>query len=515
MDRPACQPHAIDVMNCGFRRNSAGMRGVYHCAGLRDPERSGNNRMTPASIDPPVRRLEDLPSPKGLPWLGNALQLEPSRLHLILEGWGAQLGEVYTFGLGPKRVFVSSDPQHLQTALRERPERYRRYAPIEKVIAEMGFNGVFSVEGDAWRPQRRLIMQALASTNFRAFFPTIQGITERLRCRWQRAADTGATVQMTEDLVRYTVDVTTALSFGEDPNTIDQAGDLIQDHLARIFPMINSRINAPLPWWRVMKLPKDRRFERSLLAVSRHIDGLIVRARQRMHDMPADTPRNLLEAMLKSAGEPGSGITDPMIAANVMTLLLAGEDTTAHTLAWTLSFLCSDPPMQARLQAAAADTLATARVCERFEDLSRLDLFEATAHEATRLKPIVPLFYLEPVVDVVLGNVAIPKGTPLFFMLRPAMRDERYFGRPDDFLPERWASGHAAIQPHDTRAYAQFGAGPRVCPGRHLAGMELRMVLSMLARNFQVEATEDTASAKEVLNFAMMPSAMPVRLRAL
>jgi cytochrome P450 len=471
--------------------------------------------MMQVSVETQVRRLEDLPSPKGLPLLGNALQLDPSRLHLILENWCAQIGDTYTFGLSPKRIFVSSNPEHLQTALRERPERYRRYSPIEQIISEMGFNGVFSVEGDAWRPQRRLIMHALASTNFRSFFPTMQGITERLRCRWQRAAEAGDTVQMTEDLVRYTVDVTTALSFGEDPNTIDQPGDLIQDHLARIFPMINSRINAPLPLWRFIKLPKDRRFEHSLLAVSQHIDGLISRARQRMHDKPADTPRNLLEAMLKAAREPGSGISDPMIAANVMTLLLAGEDTTAHTLAWTLSFLCSEAPLQARLQAAAKDALGAAQVCAKFEDLSKLDLFEATAHEATRLKPIVPVIYLETLVDVVLGDVAIPKSTPLFFVLRPAMLDERHFGRPGEFLPERWSTGHDAVLPHDTRAYAQFGAGPRVCPGRHLAGVELRLVLSMLARNFSVEPTADTASAKELLNFTMMPSAMPVRLQPL
>jgi cytochrome P450 len=471
--------------------------------------------MNQVTVEPKVRLLSDLPSPKGWPLLGNALQLDPSRLHLILENWCEQLGESYTFGLGPKRIFVSSNPEHLQTALRERPERYRRYSPIEEIISEMGFNGVFSVEGDAWRPQRRLIMHALASTNFRAFFPAMQGITERLRRRWQRAADAGATVQMTEDLVRYTVDVTTALSFGEDPNTIDEPGDLIQDHLARIFPMLNSRINAPFPLWRFIKLPKDRHFERSLLAVSQHIDGLIARARQRMHSRPADMPHNLLEAMLKAAGEPGSGITDPMIAANVMTLLLAGEDTTAHTLAWTVSFLCADRPLQARLQAVAADALGTARVCAKFEDLSKLDLFEATAHEATRLKPIVPVIYLETLADVVLGDVAIPKSTPLFFVLRPAMLEERHFGRPREFLPERWSTGHDTVQPHDTRAYTQFGAGPRVCPGRHLAGVELRLVLSMLARNFTVEPTTDTDSAKEVLNFTMMPSAMPVRLNPL
>ena len=462
-----------------------------------------------------VRSLASLPAPRGLPLLGNALALDPKRMHLTLEGWCREFGSAYTIGLGPKKVFVCADPELLQTALRERPERYRRFAPIESVIAEMGFNGVFSVEGEAWRPQRRLITQALASTNFRGFFPTLQGITERLLKHWQRAAATGETVEMTQDLVRFTVDVTTALSFGEDPNTIDAPGDVIQDHLAQIFPMINARINAPFPLWRYLRLPKDRRFERSLEAVTRHIDGLIERTRGRMHDRPAQAPRNLLEAMLTAAGEPDSGISDQMIMANVMTLLLAGEDTTAQTLAWTMSFLCADPRLQARLHAASVEVLGQAQVCPAFEDVKRLDLFEAVAHEATRLKPIIPVLFLESLVDVVLGDVALPAGTPLFFLLRPAMLDEQHFGNPGQFLPERWTAGHSQVQPHDTRAYAQFGAGPRVCPGRHLAGVELRLVLSMLARNFSMEPAGDLSSVEEVMAFTMMPSAMPVRLKSL
>lgn len=135
--------------------------------------------MTQDFVEARVRRPEDLPSPKGLPVLGNALQFDPSRLHLILENWCAQIGDTHTFGLGPKRIFVSSNPEYLQTALRERPERYRRFSPIEAIIAEMGLNGFFSVESDAWRPQRCLIMQALASTNVRAFFPTMQSSYRR------------------------------------------------------------------------------------------------------------------------------------------------------------------------------------------------------------------------------------------------------------------------------------------------------------------------------------------------
>jgi len=79
------------------------------------------------------------------------------------------------------------------------------------------------------------------------------------------------------------------------------------------------------------------------------------------------------------------------------------------------------------------------------------------------------------------------------------------------FRPERWAAGHD-VQPHDMRAYVQFGAGPRVCPGRHLAAVEIRLVLSMLARNFSMQLATDPAAVREVMAFTMMPSAMPVRL---
>src|SRR3984893_14508134 len=194
-----------------------------------------------------IRSLSDLPSPRGLPLLGNMLQLDLPRLHLIFEKWAEEFGSVFTIGLGPKRVFVCSDADLLQTALRERPDRYRRFSPIESVSEEMKANGVFSVEGEGWRPQRRLVMQALATKNFSSFFPILKGITERLHKKWEHSEKTGQVVEMAQDLVRFTVDATTALAFGEDPNTIEESGNVIQEHLAEIFPMIMKRINAPVP----------------------------------------------------------------------------------------------------------------------------------------------------------------------------------------------------------------------------------------------------------------------------
>jgi cytochrome P450 len=471
--------------------------------------------MTLSISETAVRSLSDLPSPRGLPLLGNVLAWDLPRLHLVFEAWAKEFGSAFTVRLGPKRVFVCSDADLLQTALRERPEGYRRFSPIESVLEEMNANGVFSVEGAAWRPQRRLVMQALASRNLSVFFPVLKEITERLRKKWEHSANAGQVVDMAQDLVRFTVDATTALAFGEDPNTIEESGNVIQEHLAEIFPMIMKRINAPLPLWRYFKLPSDRKFERALHAVHRHVESLIERTRKRMRDQPSDNPRNLLEGMLDAANQADSGITDEVIVANVMTLLLAGEDTTAHSLSWAMYFISQDKRLQSRLHLTSTEAFGSSRVCPAFEDVKKLDLFEFVAQETSRFKPVVPLIFLEPIKDVVLGNVSLPSGTPLFFILRPSMLDGKHFGRPHEFLPERWSTGHLEVQPHDPKAYAQFGAGPRVCPGRYLAAVEMRLVLSMLSRNFSMELATGPDSIKEIAAFTMMPNTMPVRLESL
>lgn len=463
------------------------------------------------------REIAELPSPPGLPWLGNAHQVRPWSLHRTLERWFAELGGPFVMRLGPRRVVVMANAGALQTALRSRPEQFRRSSPIESVFAEMGANGVFSVEGPAWNAQRRLVMQALSPAQMRGFHPTLLAITRRLLKRWAGAAAAGRVVEMTDDLTRYTVDVTTALAFGEDPNTLEHDGDVIQRHLAQVFPTVMRRVNAPFPWWRHVRLPADRRFDASMAVVHQHVRGLIDRARERRRTEPAAAPRNVLESMLVQAASSDSPLSVADVQANVITLLLAGEDTTAHTLAWTLHHLALHPKWQERLHDQALEVMGDADVCPTLEQLADLDAFEACATEATRLKPIVPLFYMETRVEVVLDGIRLPAGTALICVLRPPMLDERHFSCANEYRPERWlatAKGCPAqgARVHDPRAWAQFGAGPRVCPGRHLAGTEIRLVLSMLVRHFRIEHAVAPASIRERNAFTMAPERMPLRL---
>jgi cytochrome P450 len=471
--------------------------------------------MPPMSRHPAAtkRRLEDLAAPSALPWLGNLHQLDPKRLHAQLEAWGKTLGPTYTFGLGRKRILVTSDVEIALSVLKDRPGRFRRLSTIEPVAAEMGSNGVFSIEGEAWRPQRDLVMRALAPHQLESSFPTLRLISNRLRRCWQQSVEGRADIDALQDLTRFTVDTTATLVFGKDVNTLESGEDAIQRHISVIFPMLNYRVNALLPYWRYFKLPKDYQLDRSLKVVRGFAEEMIGHARERMRNAPGEPPRNLLEAMLALRDEPNSGFSDDDVYANILTLLLAGEDTTAYSLAWAMYILAGDPGLQSRLHRAALEALGEARVPMTFADTTKLGLFEGVALEAMRMRPVTPLNFAEATENTELAGIEIPKGTPVFLLTRPATLDDNNFQDANDFKPERWIGPRESTRTgHNTRAFLHFGAGPRFCPGRYLATLEMKMVLATLSRNFFIEYAEDPSITREVFAFTMMPSRLRLRL---
>jgi cytochrome P450/nitrite reductase/ring-hydroxylating ferredoxin subunit len=460
------------------------------------------------------RRLEDLPRPPGLPLLGNFLQLDLTRLHQVLEGWGARYGTLFTFQAGPRRLLVVSEPSLIERILRGRPESYRRLATIEPVFAEMGVAGVFSVEGAAWRPQRRLVVEALSPKYLRGFYPTLALIAERFRRRLSAAASARKEIEIAEDLKRFTVDVATFLAFGYDINSIEREGDIISKRLDLVFPAFNRRLNALVPYWRWFRLPADRKLDRALVELRTWLSEVIGEVRRKMAAEPerAQRPTNLLEAMLAARDESGAPFSDETLFGNAMTMLLGGEDTTASTLAWAVHELCGSPEATRALQAELDHTLGDAAVPPDVECTERLAYTAAIANEVMRLRPVAPLFFMEANEDVVLADVAVPKGTPIVVLSRPGVLDEKNFAAPKVFRPERWLGGPASGA-HEAGAHMPFGSGPRICPGRSLALLEMRVALAMLYKNFEVERVADAGAVREHFSFTMAPQGLTVRLR--
>jgi len=464
----------------------------------------------------PKRRVDALPGPRGLPWFGNLLQLHAGRAHRDVEAWGRQFGPFFTFRLGPRRFLGLTDHETIMSVLRDRPDGFSRSVRLEQVWNGMHMDpGLFISNGDSWQKQRRMVMAAFDPAHVKAYFPMLLTVTRRLQQRWQKAAAVHAPIDLRADLMRYTVDGVAGLAFGTDTNTLESDDDVIQNHLDKIFPTLFERTLAPFPYWRYIRLPADRRLDRSVAVVNAAVRGFVASARARLQAEPAraERPANLLEAMIVAADREGSGVGDAEIAGNVLTMLLAGEDTTANTLAWLIWLLQRHPAALARcrdeVRRAVPDVDAMTP-----ESLTSLDYLEACINEAMRLKPVAPTIVKQALRDTTLGNVQVPAGTLVWCVLRHDTLQDRYFPQADAFEPERWLAGDAHGRNAAKRVAMPFGGGPRICPGRYLALLEMKMAMAMLLGRFDIQsvATADGGDPQEHMALTMAPVGLQMRL---
>lgn len=469
--------------------------------------------------DSAVRRIRDLPCPRGLPWLGNALQIHSERVHQTVERWAAEYGPAFRFRITSREFVVISNPETVAAVLRDRPDGFQRSSRFSEAARELGFGGVLSSNGETWKRQRPMVLSGLDPAHLKAFFPTLAKVTKRLARRWQRAARKSAAIDLQSDLMRYTVDVTAGLAFGTDINTLESNEEVIQSHLNKVFPAFFKRVMAPVRYWHYVKLPSDRKLERHLTALRSAVQGFISEARRRLDQNPQlrKQPTNLIEAMLIARDREGSDLTDEDVSGNVLTMLLAGEDTTANTLAWMIWLLHRSPEAARRASDEVRAALGAETHLTAHKQLNELDFVEACSHETMRLKPVAPINTTQAVRDTVVDGIAVPAGTLVMCLMRPAAVDQDRFPDPHAFRPERWLVGEGVAQSAfaPKRVAMPFGAGPRICPGRYLALAEMKMVIAMLFGNFDIDSvsTPDGTEPRERLALTMSPVGLKMRLR--
>jgi cytochrome P450 len=459
-----------------------------------------------------VRTLAGCPGPRGLPLLGNLHQLDVTRLSAVLESWADRYGPLYRIRLGGRDALVVADVDAIHTMLRQRPDGYRRLHTIESVLAELGITGAFSAEGEDWRRLRRLAMQSLHAGYLRRYSGTVARVTARLHERWARAAATAADVDVQQDMMRYTVDVIAGLSLGYDLNTLQDDSDPLQARLREFFPMVNRRVNAAFPYWRYVRLPADRRLDRARAEIDTTVRDIIraARLRRAADDRP---PADMLEAML--APQDGvAAFTDAEIAGTVITMLLAGQETTASTMSWMVHCMIEHPEVQARMRE-EADRVSGAAGAD-IDATGKLPYVEAVINETMRLRPIAPVLFLEPNDDTVIADLRVPRGTPVFALSMYHARRDSHFAHGGSFDPDRWLRDGAVPRSrgHDTWAFLPFGAGPRYCPGRNLAMLEATMVAAMLVRNFEITRPPPAPAIGARFAFTYQPVGLTARITA-
>ncbi len=455
-----------------------------------------------------------LPGPKGIPFIGNLHQFKLSGLHHFLEQCAIDYGNVFKVKLGPANFTIVAHPEMIQQILKSRPYQFRRMAKMDKILKQEGVHGLFNAEGDDWKVHRRIVNRGLNIKHQKQYFSSILKSVERLHKKMNTAAEDQFAYPVQDDLMRFTVDVTTSLAFGFEMNTLEQKGGVIQEHMEKIFPMIFKRINDPLPWHKIYRTKDDKAYDKAFDEIEKYVEGYIKAGRQRLKDNPElkAQPNDILEALIAASDEE-EVITDREIKGNLLTLLLAGEDTTAHSLAWALILICQHPSVLQKLQEEADRVLCIEGFLSSYDRHELLTYTEAVIHEALRLKSVAPLLLLEPLEDIEMEGYSFEKGAKMIVLTRAGALQDDNFTESKRFNPDRWLVGQNSKCPvHHISAVMPFGAGPRMCPGKHLALLEMKLVLSMMAKNFSLELVTPAGDIQENLAFTMMPAKFDIRL---
>lgn len=464
------------------------------------------------------RTLKDLPQPKGWPVLGNFLQIQTTKLHQQLEQWATEYGDTYKIDIAGMVFVVISDPVVVKDILRRRPKSFNRTASLERVFKELGIHGVLSANGESWKRQRRLIMPAFSKKSLASFFPLLEQTTERLRLRLLQSCNQNTALDIHDDLRRFTVDITTALVFGHDTRLLEKDEDGLQMYLEVIFPQLNSRTKMPFPYWQYIKLKKDRKLDQALVEVEKYAMEIVEQTRSELLLKPelANAPVTILQAMVAASDDENNRLSDKELFANILTLLLAGEDTTSNLIAWMLYFIRQMPDVQQKIaeEAHRISSMHDGSLC--VQGLEELNYLEAVARETLRLKSTAPMISAETASQqTLLDGTELPAGTCLFLLTRLGGLNAAHFPDAEQFQPERWLEGALTQEacPHRATSHFPFGGGARHCPGETLAFMEAKMVVAMLCQHFEISQPNVSTVVEEEFAITMRPKNLQICLR--
>jgi cytochrome P450 len=366
--------------------------------------------------------------------------------------------------------YILVHPDHNKHILQDNNKNYTKQAPSLLVTKPLLGNGLVTSDGDFWRRQRRLIQPAFHRQRIAGFGATMTTAAETMIQRWQGAAERGETLDIDKEMMRLTLEVAGKTLFSMDltgeAEQVGQAITFASRYIAEasIKPFAVYTINWPTPG--------GLRLRRAISLLDRVVQK-IVDTRRRDNRDEGDLLSMLLQARDE---ETGAGMDDRQVRDEVMTLLLAGHETTSNTLTWTLYLLSQHPEIAERLRTEVDQVLAGRT--PTIEDLAHLPYTRMVIEEAMRLYPpayVIARLGVEP--DVV-GGYDIPAQAIITMSPYLTHRLPEFWPQPEKFDPERFTPDKVAERPR--YAYIPFGGGPRQCIGNVFALTEAQLVLALI-----------------------------------
>ncbi len=425
-------------------------------------------------------RAHHAPGPVGDPFLGHLLQVRKLRLEFF-QRCLREYGDLVRFqvGGGAKAMIfhVASHPEHVHQVLVEQHRKYSRETRGYEVLRMILGNGLVTSDGSFWLRQRRIMQPAFHRDRIASFASTMVHATEEmLQERWRPRILQGRPLDTSAEFMRLTLRIVSLTLLGTD---LSESASVVGDAIDFLQSRTQSRINAPFDIPLHIPTPDNVRIRRSLEA----IDGVILPLIQSHRE--AKEPSGDLLSMLLAAKdeETGESMNDQQLRDEVITIFLAGHETTANALMWTFVLLSKHPDVARKLHGELRQVLQGR--APTLADLPHLAYTKMVLQESMRLFPPAWMIGRRAEEADVLDGYEIPKHSVVLVSPMLVHHNPRVWTNPEGFDPERFSPERAASIPRF--AYFPFGAGPHQCIGNNFALMEAQLILATIAQQVELD----------------------------
>lgn len=415
------------------------------------------------------------PGPKGSALMGVMREFNRDSLGFI-ERCAREYGDVVWMRFLYVPAIFLYHPDDIEYVLSTNPKNFIKSMSLRSnFFQRLVGKGLLTSQGAEWKRQRRLSSPAFHRERVASYANVMVDFTSRLTSNWQN----GEALDVHRDMMRLTLEIVVRCLFSSDvSNDVDEVGATLKE---LVKPFVSQ---ATLGWILNNRLPTPYHFR--FHALAKKIDRVVYRLITERRATGKDEG-DLLSMLLAARDEDGSQMNDRQLRDEVMTLFLAGHETTALTLAWSWYLLGKHPEIEKRFHHELDEVLGDRKPTAA--DLPRLRFTEQIAKESMRLYPPAYGLGREAINDCEIGGYHVPAATQVFMFQWATQRDARFYDRPEEFMPERWTNDFIDQLPK--YAYFPFGGGPRACIGAGFAMMEIILVLATIGQKFRLELVPD------------------------
>lgn len=411
------------------------------------------------------------PGPVGEPVFGSSRRYarDPFDFLSTLE---QAYGGVSTFDMGPTETVVVTDPPLIEEVLVTDADRYRKPNLAGEALDALLGEGLLLSEGETWERQRELLAPAFGMDRLAGMADRITDRAETMIEDWEP----GASIDIERTMTHVTLDVILDVMVGVElpPDRVEAIQEALVPVGARFEP--DPRRFAVPDW---VPMPGDRRFDTAIETLDTVVEEILDRRRETVasDEDHADVAALLLDAQDRDA------VSGDQVRDELVTVLLAGHDTTALSLSYTWALLSEHPAVTDRVHREVDDVVGDA--APGIEHVRSFEFTEWVLQEAMRLYPPVYTLFRTPTEPVEIAGYEVRPGSNVMLPQWAVHRSDRYWTDPNTFRPARFRPAERADRP--TFSYFPFGGGPRRCIGSHLAMLEATLIVATVAKEYRLE----------------------------